>query len=105
MANPQTAATDPLLVDSKHYKLELETDTVRVLRTTYGPREKSVMHSHPAVVVVVIKGGHARFTLPDGKTEEIELQAGQVINMAATQHLPENVGDSTFEAVLVELKS
>jgi quercetin dioxygenase-like cupin family protein len=34
-------------VDSKHYKVELENDQVRVLRIQSGPGEKSVMHSHP----------------------------------------------------------
>ena len=40
-------AQDPAKVDAKHYKLEFENDQVRVLRITYGPGEKSVMHEHP----------------------------------------------------------
>ena len=34
------AAQDPVKVDPKHYKVELENKQVRVLRINYGPREK-----------------------------------------------------------------
>lgn len=33
---------DPVKVDPKHYKAELENDQVRVLRISYGPRSQSV---------------------------------------------------------------
>ena len=62
------------------------------------------MHSHPALVGVVLKGGRAKFTMPDGKSEVVEMKTGQILNFDATEHLPENVGDSAFEAILVELK-
>src|SRR6266540_1663859 len=60
---------DPTKVDAEHYKVELENEQVRVLRINYGPGEKSVMHSHPAAVLVFLTDAHARFTYPDGKTE------------------------------------
>ncbi len=37
-------AQDATKVDSTHYEVEFENDQVRVLRITYGPGEKSVMH-------------------------------------------------------------
>nr|NIR51506.1 hypothetical protein [candidate division KSB1 bacterium]NIS26908.1 hypothetical protein [candidate division KSB1 bacterium]NIT73741.1 hypothetical protein [candidate division KSB1 bacterium]NIU27639.1 hypothetical protein [candidate division KSB1 bacterium]NIU94275.1 hypothetical protein [candidate division KSB1 bacterium] len=40
-------AQDATKVDPKHYKVEFENDQVRVLRISYGPGEKSVMHEHP----------------------------------------------------------
>jgi hypothetical protein len=43
-------AQDPINVDPKHYKVEMENDRVRVLRIRYGPHEKSVMHGHPPSV-------------------------------------------------------
>jgi quercetin dioxygenase-like cupin family protein len=46
------SAQDPVQVDSKHYKVEFENEQVRVLRITYGPHEKSVMHEHPNAVAV-----------------------------------------------------
>src|SRR2546422_1391510 len=48
----QAGAPDAVKVDPKHYKVELENDRVRVVRITYGPREKSVMHGHRAGIGV-----------------------------------------------------
>ncbi len=57
---PRPVTQDPLKVDPKHYKVEFENDRVRVLRITYGPREKSVMHGHPATVAVFSTENRAR---------------------------------------------
>jgi len=103
-AAAQGAAPDPVRVDSGHYIVELENERVRVLRIRYGPREKSVMHSHPALVAVMVTGGHMRMTYPDGTTEDIVAKAGQVISFPALDHLPENLSDQPFEVVAVELK-
>ena len=107
MANPavQPARQDPVQVDPKHYTVEFEDEKIRVLRIKYGPREKSVMHGHPALVGVMLTDGHIRFTYPDGKTEEVTAKAGQVLNFPALDHLPENLEDRPFEVVAVELKS
>lgn len=107
MATPsaaQPARTDPVRVDPKHYKVELENDKVRVLRIQYGPHEKSVMHGHPAAVAVFLTDGHTRFTYPDGRTEDIRLQAGQVLHFDAFEHNAENLSDKAFELIAIELK-
>ena len=96
---------DPVKVDSKHYKLELENDQVRVLRISYGPHEKSVMHEHPASMAIFLTDGQVRFTLPDGKTQDVAVKAGSTQWEAGGKHLPENLGDKPFEVILVELKS
>ena len=95
---------DPVKVDPKHYKVEFENESVRVLRISYGPGEKSVMHYHPNSVAVFLTGGTTRFTMPDGKSQEVPAKAGQTIWEPAGSHLPQNVGDNRFELVLVELK-
>jgi quercetin dioxygenase-like cupin family protein len=92
-------------VDSKHYSVEYEDERVRVLRIKYGPRERSVMHGHPEMIGVMLTKGRIRFTFPDGKTEEIEATAGQVLHMPAVDHLPENLTDDSFEVIGVELKT
>lgn len=97
-------AQDPVKVDSKHYKVEVENAQVRVLRIHYGPHEKSVMHSHPAGVAVFLTDGHTKFTMSDGKTTEDQVKAGQVRWTEAGSHNPENMGDKPFELILVELK-
>jgi quercetin dioxygenase-like cupin family protein len=98
-------AQDPVKVDPKHYKVELENDQVRVLRITYGPHEKSVMHDHPAAVAVYITDIDVKFNFPGGKTEEIHGKAGGTSWTAAGKHLPENLSDKPFEGILVELKA
>ena len=98
-------AQDPVKVDPKHYKVEMQNSSVRVLRVHYGPHEKSVMHWHPNGVAIAVTDAHVKFTLPGGKSEERNMTAGQTIWAPAGRHLPENLGDSEFEVILVELKA
>ena len=98
-------AQDPVKVDPKHYKVESENAQVRILRIHYGPHEKSVMHSHPDSVVTYLSDGSMRMHTPDGKSQDMQGKVGQTQFTPAGTHLPENVGDKEFNAVLVELKS
>ena len=59
---PEMAVQDPVKVDPKHYKVEIENERVRVLRINYGAHEKSVMHSHPDSVAIFQNKIHCRFT-------------------------------------------
>ena len=105
LAVPAALAQDAVKADSQHYKVESENKRVRVLRIKYGAHEKSVMHSHPATVVVFLTDGRIKFTYPGGKTEEREMKAGQTMFAPAVTHLPENISDSDMEAILVEIKT
>jgi quercetin dioxygenase-like cupin family protein len=98
------AVQDPVEVDSKHYKVEVENERVRVLRIHYGAHEKSVMHSHTDSIAIFQNNAHCRFTFPDGKTEEHRFRAGEAMFTPAGSHLPENLGDQGLDVVLVELK-
>jgi quercetin dioxygenase-like cupin family protein len=102
---PKMEAQDPVKVDPKHYKVELENEKVRVLRVNYRAHEKSVMHAHPASVAIFQSDTHCRFTLPDGKTEEHRFRAGETLYAPAGSHLPENLGGHPIDLVIVELKS
>jgi len=97
-------AQDPVKVDPKHYSVEFENARVRVLRISYGPGEKSVMHEHPDGYAVLLTDGNVKFTTPDGKSQERPVKAGSTQWSPAGKHLPENVGDKPFELILVELK-
>lgn len=97
-------AQDPVKVDAKHYKVEFENDQVRVLKIHYGPKEKSVMHEHPDAVAVFLTDGKAKMNTPDGKSQIMDMKAGQTMFTPAGKHLPENATDTPFELVLVELK-
>ena len=63
-------AQDPLTVDRKHYRVDLENDWVRVLRVHYEPGEGSPMHEHTAGVRVFLTDIHNRFTNVDGSNSE-----------------------------------
>ncbi len=103
-ADPVKAKADPVKVDSKHYAVEFENESVHVLRISYGPGEKSVMHSHPNAVAVYLTDGKTRMTTPDGKSEEMPVKAGAAAWAPSGSHLPENVGGKPFQVILVELK-
>lgn len=101
----RSTAQDAAKVDPKHYKVEFENDEIRVLRITYGPGEKSVMHSHPEGVVVFLTDGTLKMNLPDGKSKEMDPKAGQVIWSKESKHQPENLGDKPFEVIQIEMKT
>src|SRR5207245_7902963 len=101
----QAGAPDAVKVDPKHYKVELENDRVRVVRITYGPREKSVMHGHRAGIGVFLTDSHFKFAYPNGKTEEINGEKGKFLWFAKEwAHLPDNLSCAALEAVYVEVK-
>ena len=104
-AKAQPKIQDPVKVDAKHYKVEAQNKKVRVLRVTYGPGEKSVMHGHPASVGVFLTEGRAKFTFPNGKSEERSWKVGETMLMPPEQHLPENLTDKPLELILVEVKT
>ena len=94
---------DPIKVASNVYKLNMENDRVRVLNLTLKPGDKAVMHHHPDHVVYVLKGGKAKLT-SEGKTDILELKAGDTVFLNAQNHEAENIGQTTLDLLVVELK-
>ncbi len=101
---PQRMNADPAVVDTTHYTVEAEDERVRVLRVRYGARAKSVMHWHPNGVAIAMTDMRCRFTYPDGTSEDHEYRAGTTMMIPAGDHLPENLSDTPFEVILVEIK-
>ena len=97
-------AQDAVKVDPKHYSVVSENDQVRILKVHYGPHEKSVMHSHPNSVAVMLTDMKAEFNLPDGKKQNMSAKAGEAQYTPAQVHLPENTGEKGMDLILVELK-
>ena len=98
-------AQDPTKVEPKHYRLMFENDRVQVVSVHYGPHEKSEMHDHPGGVVVVVSGGHLRFTDQKGKVTEVYSKSGEARWFPPFKHKVENVGDDPYNAVYVGVKS
>lgn len=94
---------DPLVAAANVYKLINENDKVRVLQVTIKPGEVAKMHHHPEHVVYVLKGGKAKFTA-DGKTDEMTMAAGSAVFLPAQSHEVTNIGKSTLDLIVMELK-
>jgi len=97
-------AQDPVKVAPEHYKVLLENDRVRVLEYVSKPGDKEAMHSHPANLLYMLSGATVKFTLPDGKTTESQLKAGEVAWREAETHAVENVGNTDAHVLIIELK-
>jgi quercetin dioxygenase-like cupin family protein len=98
-------AQDPTKVEPKHYKLAFENEYVQVVDVHYGPHEKSALHDHPGGVVVVLTGGHLRFTDEKGKVTEVFSKPGESRWFPPFKHKVENLGDSTYNAVYIGIKT
>lgn len=104
LAANSAVAQDPTKVEPKHYRLQFENERVQVVSVHYGPHEKSEMHDHPGGVVVVVTGGHLRFTDQNGKVTEVYSKAGEARWFPPFKHKVENVGDEPYNAVYVGIK-
>ena len=98
-------AQDPTKVEPTHYKLAFENEYVQVVNVHYGPHEKSGLHAHMGGVVVVLTSGHLRFTDENGKTKEIFAKPGDPRWFPPFKHKVENLGDTTYNAVYIGIKS
>src|SRR3954470_24360550 len=83
-------------------KLLAEDDKVRVLKYMPEAGNKTPMHSHPATVLYVIKGGRVKITMPDGSTRDGELKTGEALLRPPVTHADEAI--DSLEAILIELK-
>jgi hypothetical protein len=93
------AAQDAVTVDPKHYKVEFENDQVRVLRLTYGPHEKSVMHEHPPHLTVSSRmltldslGPTARPWRPSRRPDPPNSMGGLASTLAFRGFAPRRIG-------------
>jgi quercetin dioxygenase-like cupin family protein len=98
-------AQDPTKVEASHYKLAFENASVQVVNVHYGPHEKSGIHDHPGGVVVVITGGHLRFTDQNGTVTEVFSKPGESRWFPPFRHKVENVGDTPYNAVYIGMKT
>jgi beta-alanine degradation protein BauB len=98
-------AQDPVKVDSNHYKVLFENAGVRILKISYPPGSKSVMHQHPDSIVVPLGTSSVRFQTPDGKSTDENMPSESAMYSPAGTHLPMNVGKTPVDAILIEFKS
>lgn len=97
-------AQDPVQVDPTHYKAVLDNPAVRVLRGFLPAGAKSPMHQHPDSIVIALQEIRARFTLPDGTTQDQKLAPETAVFTPAGTHSTTNTGRAGLNALIVEFK-
>ena len=105
LATASVLAQDPTKVEPRHYKLDFENDKVQVVTVHYGPHEKSTLHDHPGGVVVSLTEAHLRFTDEAGKVREVYSKPGEARWYPPFKHRVENLGDTSYEAVYVGIRT
>jgi beta-alanine degradation protein BauB len=99
---PAVFGQDAMQYGLAHLKVLAEDQDVRVVRYSPKKGDKTPIHSHPSMVVYVVRGGRVKFTMPDGSTKVTEFKTGEVILRKPVTHSDEALDD--VEAILVELK-
>ena len=97
---------DPPKIDPQDYRVEFENSQVRVLRVHMAAKRAVPLHEHQLDrVVVYLTDQNTRITSADGKAESSQHKAGEASWGGPAKHREENLNDSPFEAVVVELKN
>lgn len=82
-----------------------EDDQIRILRCTLPPGAKHVRHQHPAAFNYTLSGGKLQVENASGLQPQQEI-ATDLNGLAppVPWHEATNVGDTTFRAVIIEMK-
>jgi quercetin dioxygenase-like cupin family protein len=94
---------DPKDVASNVYNPLIENERVRIFKAIFKPGDVAKMHHHPDHVVYVLKGGELKL-ISEGKTDTLNLESGKVLFLNEQIHEAQNIGQSTIELLVVELK-
>ncbi len=95
---------DAVKVDPAHHKVVFENAKIRVVRWVVPPGDKTVKHSHPANLNVLLTDYDARVTTPDGQTTEVHFKAGESMWREAGTHEVENISQHSMDGIIVEPK-
>lgn len=88
------------------YKVIAENDKIRVVLATWPPGYKDKLHSHPNMFATyAVKDCHRKLYKADGTIDEKHLKAGSSrVVKPVKAHYFENVGKTTCQTVLFEMK-
>ena len=106
---PEIISTDELPRDivrvaSARVRVDFENDRMRVLRLTLVVGEAIPSHDDRAGVLVCIAGCRIRFTTPDGKSQDVELKAGETRWLPDARRVARNLSDAPVELLYIETK-
>jgi quercetin dioxygenase-like cupin family protein len=104
-SRPSLEAVEPGEGEPGIFKVLHEDEAVRIVLATTPPGKTEGWHSHPRYFAYVVQGSKMRYDFPDGTTRDVDLAAGlNRLNNPVVKHRGSNIGDSTFQALLVEFK-
>ncbi len=96
---------DIVKLDPKHYTIDFENSSVRIIRAVLRPDEASPMHDDLAGVLVCPTECHIRFTRPDRKVQDVHLAAGESRWVYDDTRNESNLSNKTAEFLYIELKN
>jgi quercetin dioxygenase-like cupin family protein len=82
-------------------KVEVDNDSVQVVRIHLDPHQKVPVHDVTPRVVIWMTDAHLRATSPDGSSRDEHGKAGQVDWVPAQRHAAENLDDHAVEFIAV----
>jgi quercetin dioxygenase-like cupin family protein len=102
--SPNLHAQDPMTLGKMYKKVLLENDKVRVLSVVFAPGDVMPWHNHPAHTVYAVTGGKIEITAKDQAPTVMDIKAGDVMYLEAVTHMAKNIGKTTINLVVTELK-
>jgi len=98
------ADRDPVRVDPQHFRIDFQNERVRVVHVTMKGSESSPMHEEPDILAVCTKECHLRFSRPDGKFQDVHMQAGDTHWLWQDTRSERNLSTQPLEMLLIEIK-
>ncbi len=103
-SGPDLYAQDPMSLGKMYKKVLLENDRVRVMSVVFAPGDVMPWHSHPAHTVYAITGGKIEITAKDQAPVVMDITPGEVMYLEPVTHMAKNIGKTTMNLVVTELK-
>ena len=86
-----------------YYTILFENEHVRVVDHILKPSEKEPIHHHPPMYVYFLEDAKLRVSIANDSVIERTFSKGQKLKAKDLVHSIENIGDSEFHSLLIEL--
>jgi len=96
---------DPVLIDPEHFKVDFQNEQVRVVHLSMKGTERTRMHEEPAILAVCIKECNVRLSRPDGKSQDLHMQAGDTRWVWEDTRSENNLSKEPLEMLLIQMKT
>ena len=83
----------------------LDNQSLRLWEIELSPEQFANVHAHPGQNAYAATDGVLEITTPEGKTETIQVKAGDLIWTEATTYKTVNAGSKGFKAIVYEDKA